>query len=48
MWIVWLAVGTVIGWLIPQPQVTWAPTGEKMGLIKWVTRKVKQDVIGMN
>lgn len=50
MWIVYIAIGVAIGWLIPQPQLTWqdgSPLGTKVGLLKWVWLWVR-DKAGMN
>lgn len=47
MWIVWLVVGVAIGWLIPQPIVTWSGTGERVGLLRWSWLRIR-DIFGMN
>jgi hypothetical protein len=36
MFIVWIAVGVAIGWLIPQPTLTYKRTGERVGLLRWL------------
>jgi hypothetical protein len=47
MWIVWLAIGVAIGWLIPQPVVTWPGTGERLGVLAWSWRWIRNK-LGVN
>jgi hypothetical protein len=44
MFLLWIAVGCVIGWFVPQPTLTYAPTGERVGLVKWVYLKARDAV----
>ena len=50
MWLLWIAIGIAIGWLIPQPQLTWQDGSfdhKRVGLLKWVWLWVR-DKAGMN
>jgi hypothetical protein len=50
MTIVWIAIGVAIGWVIPQPTLTWpdgTSSGQKVGLLAWVWLWVR-DKAGMN
>lgn len=49
MWVLWIMIGVAVGWLIPQPQLTWY-TGvmpQKVGLLKYLWLWVR-DKAGMN
>lgn len=47
MWIIYIIVGVTIGWLIPQPQLQWGDDIQKVGVLTWVWRWVR-DKAGMN
>lgn len=47
MWIIYLAIGVAIGWLIPQPQLTWEGQTAKVGLLRWIWLWTR-DKVGMN
>ena len=47
MALIYIAIGVAIGWVIPQPTLTWSGTGERVGLLKWSWLWVR-DKFGMN
>lgn len=47
MWIIWLAIGCAMGWIIPQPTLKWKDSPDRVGLLKWVWLHIR-DAAGMN
>ena len=49
MFVLYIAIGVAVGWLIPQPQLTHydGVTPTKVGLLKWIWLWIR-DKAGMN